>query len=124
MFLLFSVSMPKIGVEAIEQSIEVKSKSLKGLVLFEQVGDCVGDGTYRIKKVLDEYYAIAEEVEKSKYSEDYSIKYGTPQIVIKSDKENSFYDNQLIKLPSGKCMRQIGIYTKSLDTYPVVKILD
>ena len=122
MFLLFSVSMPKIGVEAIEQSIEVKS--LKGLVLFEQVGDCVGDGTYRIKKVLDEYYAIAEEVEKSKYSEDYSIKYGTPQIVIKSDKENSFYDNQLIKLPSGKCMRQIGIYTKSLDTYPVVKILD
>lgn len=124
MFFLFSVSMPKIGVEAIEQSIEVKSKSLKGLVLFEQVGDCVGSGTYRIKEVLDENYAIAEEVEKFRYSDDYRIKYDTPEIVIKSDKENSFYDNQLIKLPSGKCMRQIGIYTKYLDTYPVVKILD
>ena len=124
MFLFFSVQMPKFGEETIEQSIEVKSKSLEGLVLFDQFGDCVGSGTYRIKKVLDEYYAIAEEVEKSKYSDDYSRKYDTPQIVIKSDEENSFYDKQLIKLPSGKCMRQIGIYTKSLDTYPVVKILD
>lgn len=118
MFLLFSVSIFKFG-DKLETNL-----SPKDLVLFEQVGDCVGSGTYRIKEVLDENYAIAEEVEKFKYSDDYSIKYDTPEIVIKSDKENSFYDNQLIKLPSGKCMRQIGIYTRYLDTYPVVKILD
>lgn len=122
MFLLFSVSMPKIGVEAIEQSIEVKSKSLKGLVLFEQVGDCVGSGTYRIKEVLDENYAIAEEVEYDTVLENYYTRYNGIKVVIKSEEKNKYFDEQIIKMPAGKCMRQIGVYTKYSNTYPVVKI--
>ena len=42
----------------------------------------------------------------------------------KSEEKNKYFDEQIIKLPAGKCMRQIGVYSKYSDTYPVVKIAE
>lgn len=48
--------------------------------------------------------------------------YGNLTVVIQSDKQDVFYDDQIIKVPAGKCMRQIGVYSYSIDTYPVVRL--
>ena len=46
-------------VKSITESTEEKSEKsiLKGLVLFDKAGDCVGDGVYRIEEVINDYYS-------------------------------------------------------------------
>ena len=48
--------------------------------------------------------------------------YGNLTVVIQSDNQDVFYDDQIIKVPAGKCMRQIGVYSYSSYTYPVVRL--
>lgn len=100
---------------------EVKDSNIK---LFEAPTDCVSTSDFKIKEVIDEYYAIAEEVEYDSVLENYFSKYGGIKVVIKSEEKNKYFDEQIIKIPAGKSMRQIGVFSKYSDTYPVVKILD
>lgn len=90
--------------------------------LFEEPTDCVSTMTFRITHVIDEYYAEAEEVKRSTYPDGYMSFYGNLTVVIQSDNQDVFYDDQIIKVPAGKCMRQIGVYSYSIDTYPVVRL--
>lgn len=105
----------------IANELEVKDNNIK---LFEAPTDCVSTSDFKIKEVIDEYYAIAEEVEYDYIFENYYFKYGGIKVVIKSEEKNKYFDEQIIKMPAGKCMRQIGVFSKYSDTYLVVKILD
>lgn len=97
---------------------EVKQSDIK---LFEAPTDCVSTSDFKIEEVIDEYYAIADEVEYNTVLKKYYSKYAI-KVVIKSEEKNKYFDEQIIKMPAGKCMRQIGVYTKYSNTYPVVKI--
>jgi hypothetical protein len=114
-------SYSKRSVEGKSTTIisEVKESDIK---LFEAPTDCVSTSDFKIKEVLDEYYAIAEEVEYDTVLENYYTRYNGIKVVIKSEEKNKYFDEQIIKMPAGKCMRQIGVYTKYSNTYPVVKI--
>lgn len=103
----------------IAKKLKVKDNNIK---LFDAPTDCVSTSDFKIKEVIDEYYAIAEEVEYDSILENYFSKYGGIKVVIKSEEKNKYFDEQIIKMPAGKCMRQIGVYTKYSNTYPVVKI--
>ena len=111
-----------------EKSVEGKSTAIisevkeSDIKLFEAPTDCVSTSDFKIKEVLDEYYAIAEEVEYDTVLENYYTRYNGIKVVIKSEEQNKYFDEQIIKMPAGKCMRQIGVYTKYSNTYPVVKI--
>ena len=94
------------------------------ITLFKEPAGCVTTNALRVYRVLDEYYAIADEVEYKSYSGEYSYKSGAIKVVVKSEEKNLFYDDQIIEVPSGKCMRQIGVYSKYSDTYPVVKMAE
>ena len=107
------------SVRKISEKIEVKDNNIK---LFDAPTDCVSTSDFKIKEVIDEYYAIAEEVEYNTVLENYYTRYNGINVVIKSEEKNKYFDEQIIKMPAGKCMRQIGVYTKYSDTYPVVKI--
>lgn len=106
------------SVRKISEKIEVKDNNIK---LFDAPTDCVSTSDFKIKEVIDEYYAIADEVEYNTVLKKYYSKYAI-KVVIKSEEKNKYFDEQIIKMPAGKCMRQIGVYTKYSDTYPVVKI--
>jgi hypothetical protein len=111
-----------------ERSVEGKSTTIisevkeSDIKLFAAPTDCVSTSDFKIKEVLDEYYAIAEEVEYDTVLENYYTRYNGIKVVIKSEEKNKYFDEQIIKMPAGKCMRQIGVYTKYSNTYPVVKI--
>ncbi len=105
----------------IAKKLEVKDNNIK---LFDAPTDCVSTSDFKIKEVIDEYYSIAEEVEYDSILENYYFKYGGIKVVIKSEEKNKYFDEQIIKMPAGKCMRQIGVYSKYSDTYPVVKITE
>lgn len=105
----------------IKERLEVKDYNIN---LFDEPAECVSTSVFKIEEVIDEYYAIAEEVEYESVLENYYLKYGGIKVVIKSEEKNKYFDEQIIKMPAGKCMRQIGVYSKYSDTYPVVKISD
>lgn len=91
-----------------------------GMALFEEEGECISENSFKVFQVLDSGDALANEVEK------YSIPTGLVVLFINKD-GLSYYDNQVIKIPSGKCVKQIGTYkypTKSgfEKTVPVVDI--
>lgn len=114
------LAMIKSNVEPVN-SVE---KDDKHITLFEEPAECVTTSALRVYRVLDEYYAIADEVEYKSYLGEYSYKSGAIKVVVKSKEKNIFYDDQIIEIPFGKCMRQIGVYTEYSNTYPVVKMAE
>lgn len=94
-----------------------------GITLHPEAGDCVSENSFKVFQVLDSGDALARELEGS-----YSIA-TRMTVLFLSQEGKSFYDDQVIKIPSGQCARQIGTFkyrTKSdmEKTIPVVDIRD
>lgn len=86
---------------------------MSGLTLFEEPGDVMDDGGYRVEEVLKNGTAIA----RSNGS--------TKKVLLWKQDGKYYYDKQKITLNEGKCFRQIGIYKfGSRETVPVVTIMD
>ena len=92
-----------------------------GITLFEQEGDCVSDNSFEVFQVLDTGDALANEIEPG-------LSIGTGMTVLfLNDGKTSYYDNQVIKIPSLKCAKQVGIFKYNSNaglerTIPIVEI--
>ena len=90
-------------------------ENILGLTLFEQPVDVVDSQSFRVFQVIKAGNALA---------------YGYKGMVVLliAGENTHYYDDQIIKVPSGKCARQIGTYqyeTKNgYKTVPVVEICD
>ncbi len=88
------------------------------ITLLSEPGECISSNSFEIIQVLDNGNALARE------DETFLI------VLFLAEKGISYYDDQIIEIPDGKCAKQIGIfrYTTRLDqlekTVPVVKICD
>lgn len=118
--LLFVVSMLVTGENS--TSTGENSTYNNGITLFEKEGECISENSFQVFQVLDSGEALACEMDK------YMI---PTRLVVLFLNENgeSYYDEQVIKMPSGKCAKQIGICkypTKSgmEKTVPIVGIRD
>jgi len=91
----------------------------RGLNIFEQPGECL------IKKSSLEVFQVLEPaVALTTIKDDF----GSAVYLLVNNEGKTYYDDQVIKLPSGKCFKQIGTYqypTKDerIKTVPVVQIL-
>ncbi len=119
--LLFVVSMLVTGENS--TSTGENSTYNNGITLFEKEGECISENSFQVFQVLDSGEALAYEM-----LEDVMIPTGLVVLFLNENGE-SYYDEQVIKMPSGKCAKQIGIYkypTKSgmEKTVPIVGIRD
>lgn len=94
-----------------------------GIELFEKEGDCVSENSFKVFQVLDSGDALANEMGQGFEAD---IPTGLTVLILKEN-GRSYYDDQLIRVPSGKCAKQIGTlrYSTKLDiekTVPVVRI--
>ena len=96
-------------------------------IWFDTPGECLSTKPFEVMQVLGKHQALCYEV---KWNELLKRYIATDLLVLLvNDNEEYYYDDQLIKVPKGKCMRQVGIYryeTKAEDmkTVPIVKIMD
>ena len=65
-----------------------------------------------VKEVLEDGSAIVYEESRS-----------TKMLFLAKDK-SAFFDNQEIKVPQGKCVRQIGVFKHYFETLPIVDFFD
>lgn len=96
-----------------------------GITMFEQPGECLSVNRFEVMQTIGDNYALAYEQEK------YFNNYGATDLLVLVTNDNGefYYDNQIIEVPKGKCMRQVGVYkyqTKAeiWKTVPIVKIMD
>lgn len=94
-----------------------------GITLFETEGDCVSDNSFEVFQVLDSGDALASEFKPGS-----SIATGIT-VLFFNDGTKSYYDDQIIKVPSGKCAKQIGVFKYNSKggrekTVPIVEIMD
>lgn len=95
----------------------VSAANKQGLNMFEQPGDClIKKSNLRVMQVLEPSVAL------TLIDDNYDSAY-----LLINKEGQSYYDGQVIKLPSGKCFRQFGTYQYqnkegSFKTVPVVMI--
>lgn len=77
------------------------------ITIFETEGDCVSSNSFEVFQVLDSGDALAREFERGM-----SVATGIT-ILFLNDGNKSYYDDQVIKVPAGKCARQIGVFKYS-----------
>lgn len=90
----------------------------KGITLFKEERDCISKNRFQVFRVLDSGSALARELRND---------FATPiptglEILFIEEGKDSYYDEQIITIPSGKCAKQIGIYKYRARTVPVVAI--
>ena len=97
---------------------ETSVKEDSGLTMFEQPGDVITEKSCKVSQALEQGAALA----------DGEKEYMTTFLLV-NDEGKYYYDHEIVKVPSGKVARQVGIfkYTSGggLDrTVPVVKFMD
>ncbi len=98
-----------------------------GMTFFEQPGEVLSTKPFEVLQVLDDNHALAYELKWEPVLE----KYITTDLLVLLTNDNGeyYYDDQKVKVPKGKCVRQVGIYkyqskSKNWKTVPIVKIME
>lgn len=95
--------------------------TIDGLTLFEQPSEVMTSKSYEVLQVVAGGNALANA------ESDYGTYYGMVVLFL-ADENSNYYDDQIIRVPQGKCVRQVGIYqynTKNgYKTVPAVRILN
>ena len=102
--------------------------SSNGMTLFDEPGECLSTKTFEVMQVVDNNHALAHEVEWNELLERY-VQTGLGLLVlVTNDNGEYYYDDQIIEVPQGMCMRQVGIYRYQTrmdmeKTVPIVKLM-
>ncbi len=113
-------SEPK-SVTSVETEEETQ-RTPDGVNLFDEPGEIMDVKSYRVFQVIFEDGALVKE------KSDYDSYYGKVCLLINSEGKY-YYDDEIIKVPKGKVVRQVGIYqyptnNNSIKTVPIIKIMD
>lgn len=102
-----------------------KKKNNGPATMFDAPRECVSSNRFEVETILNSRYVIAKELDPA--VDDYNIPTGLQVVFI--DENNEYYTEQVIKIPKGKCARQIGVYKSDHYMYddktlPIVEIMD
>ena len=99
-----------------------------GVTLFDQPGECLNAKAFEVMQVVDNNHALSHEVEWDDVLERYMQTGSGLLVLVTNDNGEYYYDDQIIEVPQGMCMRQVGIYRYQTrmdmeKTVPIVKFM-
>ena len=97
---------------------EAPAEEYGGITMFEQPGDIINETGFEVFQALEQGVALA------KGKKEWLTVY-----MLVNDEGKYYYDDEKVKVPSGKVVRQIGIYQYEtnkgrIKTVPVVKFME
>ena len=106
-----------------EVGLEEQQENLNGVKMFEEPGDIMEARSFKVFQVIANDGALVHG--KSK---DSSLYYGMVYLLINRE-EKSYYDEEIVNVPKGKVVRQMGIYHYPTrdgfeKTVPIIEIVD
>ena len=98
-----------------------------GITLFESPGETFKVSAFKVIQVVDDNHALAIEMRWEPAFNDYMQE--ELVVLLTNDSGDYYYDDQMIKAPRGKSMRQVGVYKYESrggieKTVPIVKVMD
>ena len=102
-----------------------------GKTLFDKPGQCISDNSFQVISVLYNGDALAMEIIPQESSSNGIVMAQPPTteliVLFQGGDKSAYYDDQIITIPAGKCVRQIGVYkyTSKMGlekTVPIVSI--
>lgn len=100
--------------------------NIEGLTIFEEPADVIPTSSFEVFQVVQAGNALANAGEPRSFGDGYT--YFGMVVLFLADENTHYYDDQIINVPRGKCVRQIGTYqyeTKDgYKTVPAVAICD
>lgn len=121
---LFVVTCSSLLLGFDDEDLVAENKGPK-ITIFDEPRECISTKPFQVSEVWENGYAIAVEQSGA------GSFYGGQKVLFVSDIDDAFYDKQIITIPKGMCVKQIGIcrynekYTiNDLKTIPVVKLLE
>lgn len=103
---------------------EIVERMDKNYVFFDTPGEVMSDKSYKISRILNDSSVIANGKGDWRYNDDF---YPGLEVLIFDHNASTYYNEQIIKAPNGKCFRQIGIYKTDgvfEEVIPIVKLMD
>ena len=102
-----------------------------GVTTFQEPGEVIEGDAFEVFQVLPSGDALAYVQESYSFEFDKIERYKNTYVIVllPCNEGKTYYDDQFIKIPKGKCARQIGVYKytnnmNSEKTVPVVGIYD
>lgn len=110
---------------AFKKSTTTKKKNNGPATIFDEPRDCVTSKSLKVEDIFESKYVVAKELFEG--LEEYGAT--TDLTVVFIDNNNTYYTDQVITIPRGKCVRQIGVYKSTHYLYndktlPIVKIMN
>ena len=98
-----------------------------GITLFETPGETFNVSAFKVIQVVDDAHALAIEMRWEPVFKDYMQE--ELVVLLTNDSGEYYYDDQMIKTPKGKAMKQVGVYKYETragiaKTVPIVKLMD
>lgn len=102
--------------------IIAQTKSANDVTMFEKPGDIIEETSFKVFQVLDDNAALVHG------GDGYESILGTVYLLIEREGKY-YYDEEVIKVPEGKKVRQVGVYRYKTQsefekTVPIIQILD
>jgi hypothetical protein len=91
-------------------------------IIFEKPGDIIDIQEFKVFQVVEKNAALVTE------NTDYDSNFGSIYM-LNNDDGKYYYDDEIIKIPEGKVVRQLGIYryptqNKMIKTVPIIAIME
>lgn len=98
-----------------------RESAKSGMTLFPEEGECISNNSFEVFQVLETGDALAIEVKPPHH-----IPTGITVLFL-SNENKTYYDDQVINIPTGKCAKQIGTFKYNTQsgidkTIPIVAI--
>lgn len=109
-----------IGLNGSNKTAIDNPYNLKGLVMLEDEGECITNKSLKVFQTINTNKALVEPITNGNIN-------NNDLFLLVNNNNKIYYDGEIIKIPSKKCAKQIGVFsyeTKSEDwkTVPVVII--
>ena len=95
---------------------------VEGLTVFEQPADVIPSSSFEVFQVVQNGNALAHMGELKSYGTGYT--YFGMVVLLLTDENTHYYDDQIVNVPKGKCAMQIGTYQyETKDGYKTVPVV-
>jgi hypothetical protein len=123
-FILYVSQNPESNTtETAGAQVKEESEKDNGTTWFNEPGDIIDESSVKVIQVIAEDAALV--CGKSKRADLYT----GPVYLLTNGDGKYYYDDQIVKVPQGKVVRQMGIYrypakNEILKTVPIIEIVD
>lgn len=98
--------------------------NLNGMTFFDKPGQIMDDTSFKVIQSLGSNAALAN----GRNDDTDDIYFGLT-VLLYNENNETYYDDQIVTVPKGKCFRQVGVYKYQTrmdigKTVPIVMIMD